>query len=52
MKASDKTKGADFLLKGGDIVEVSTKTGLQNILKNLATSIVPMGSNLPYRIIP
>lgn len=52
MKASDKTKGEDFLLKGGDIVEVSTKTGLQNILKNLATSIVPMTSRLPVRIIP
>jgi polysaccharide export outer membrane protein len=52
MKASDKTKGEDFLLKGGDIVEVSTNTGLKTILSKLGTSFMSMGSNLPYRIIP
>lgn len=50
MKATDKTKGEGFVLQGGDIVEVSTNAGLRNILRNLATSMVPMVSNL--RVIP
>ena len=50
LKASDKKQGEGFLLMSGDIVEVSTKTGLQTILKNLATSVVPMASSL--RIVP
>ncbi|MGH9970464.1 MAG: polysaccharide biosynthesis/export family protein [Pyrinomonadaceae bacterium] len=52
MKATDKTKGEGFLLQGGDIVEVSTNSGLRTILRNLATSMVPMVSNMPVRIIP
>jgi polysaccharide biosynthesis/export protein len=52
MKASEKSRGEGFVLQGGDIVEVSTKSGLQSILRNLATSVVPMASNLPLRIIP
>lgn len=51
MKASDKSKGEDFLLQGGDIVEVSTNTGLKTILSKLATSMVYQGANLPYRYI-
>ena len=52
LKATDKSKGADFLLQGGDIVEVSTKTGLSMALKKMANSMLPMLTNAPYRIIP
>lgn len=52
MKATDKAKGEGFLLQGGDIVEVSTNTGLRNILRSLSTAIVPMATNLPIRVIP
>lgn len=51
MKATDKTKGEGFLLQGGDIVEVSTKTGLSAILGGLAKTMVPSLSNLPTRVV-
>ncbi len=52
LKAPDRSKGDEFLLQGGDIVEVSTKTGLQAILENLANTLIPTIANLPYRVIP
>lgn len=52
LKATDKSKGADFLLQGGDIVEVSPKTGLGMALKKMANSMLPMITSLPMYIIP
>ncbi len=51
LKAADKSQGENFLLYGGDIVEVSTKTGLQSILKNMANSVIPMIGR-PVQVIP
>ncbi|MCM3874403.1 MAG: polysaccharide biosynthesis/export family protein [Pyrinomonadaceae bacterium] len=50
MKAPDKSQGEGFLLQGGDIVEVSTKTGLQAILRGMASTIIPMATRLPIVI--
>ncbi len=49
LKATDKTQGEGFLLQGGDVVEVSTKnrSGLQNVLRGLATSLIPMATRVP-----
>ena len=52
LKDKDKSKGADFLLQGGDIVEVSTKTGLQAILSGLAKTMIQSPTTLPLRVIP
>jgi protein involved in polysaccharide export with SLBB domain len=52
LKAPDKSQGENFLLQGGDIVEVSTKSGLQTVLKNLANNVVPMISRAPIPVIP
>jgi polysaccharide biosynthesis/export protein len=52
LKAPDRSKGEEFLLQGGDIVEVSTKTGLQAILANMANSVVPNMTGLAVRVIP
>jgi protein involved in polysaccharide export with SLBB domain len=52
LKSTDKTQGEDFQLQGGDIVEVSTKSGLQGILKGLVTAFVPMASRLPIQVVP
>ena len=52
LKDRDKSKGADFLLQGGDIVEVSTKTGLQAILAGLAKTIIPTAASFPVRMVP
>ena len=45
-------KGADFLLQGGDIVEVNGKTGISKVLSDLAKTAIPSVSSLPYRVIP
>jgi hypothetical protein len=52
LKDQDKSKGADFPLQGGDIVEVSTKTGLQAILAGLAQTIIPTAASFPVRLVP
>lgn len=52
LKAADKSQGENFLLQGGDIVEVSTKKGLQNVLKNMANSVIPIISRTPVQVIP
>jgi polysaccharide export outer membrane protein len=52
LKAPDKSQGENFLLQGGDIVEVSTKSGFQSVLKNLANSVIPMISRAPITVIP
>ncbi len=52
LKAPDKSQGENFLLQGGDIVEVSTKSGLHNVLRNLANSVVPIISRTPIQVIP
>ena len=52
LKDQDKSKGADFLLQGGDIVEVSTKTGLQAILSGLAKTMIQSPATFPVRVIP
>lgn len=52
LKDQDKSKGADFPLQGGDIVEVSTKTGLQAILAGLAKTIIPTAASFPVRLVP
>lgn len=52
LKAKDKSNGENFLLQGGDIVEVSAQTGLQAILTSMASNVVPNMMNLPYRVIP
>ncbi len=49
LKAVDKSQGSEFLLQGGDIVEVSTKTGLASALKKV---MLPMLTNMPYMVIP
>ena len=45
-------KGADFLLLGGDIVEVNGKTGFSKVLGDLYKMAIPMATTLPYRVIP
>lgn len=52
LKDQDKSKGVDFPLQGGDIVEVSTKTGLQAILTGIAKTVIPTAASLPVRVIP
>jgi polysaccharide export outer membrane protein len=52
LNATDKSKGVDFPLVAGDIVEVGTKTGFQAILRQLAAAVVPTLTNLPVRVIP
>jgi hypothetical protein len=52
LKDQDKSKGVDFLLQGGDIVEVSTKTGLQAVLTGLVKTMLPTATSLPIRVIP
>ncbi len=52
LKNKDKGKGEGFLLQGGDIVEVSSKTGFTTFMKHLATTtLVPMATSIPARII-
>jgi protein involved in polysaccharide export with SLBB domain len=48
LKDPDKSKGEGFLLQGGDIVEVSSKTGFLDVFKK---SILPMVTSLPTRVI-
>jgi polysaccharide export outer membrane protein len=52
LKAADRSKGIDFPLNGGDIVEVSTKGGLSGFLTTLANSAIPMATSMPVRVIP
>jgi polysaccharide export outer membrane protein len=52
LAAADKLKGTDFLIQGGDIVEVNTKTGLQKVLSDMAKAAIPSISTLPYRAVP
>jgi protein involved in polysaccharide export with SLBB domain len=51
IKARDKSQGEDFLLQGGDIVEVSGKTGFQAALSSFTKSLLPMVVGLPTRVI-
>lgn len=51
IKARDKSQGEDFLLQGGDIVEVSGKTGFQAALSSFTRSLMPMVIGLPTRVI-
>jgi polysaccharide export outer membrane protein len=51
LAAIDKSKGIDFLLMGGDIVQVDTKTGFSTVLNGLANTIVPTMGGLPLRVI-
>jgi polysaccharide export outer membrane protein len=52
LKASDKSQGENFLLQGGDIVEVSGKTGFGTVLKNLANTALPIISRSSVPVIP
>lgn len=49
LAAVDRSKGENFLLQGGDIVEVGTKGGF---LRALGKSVIPTLANLPIRVIP
>lgn len=49
LAAVDKSKGENFLLQGGDIVEVGTKGGF---LRALGKSVIPTLTGLPIRVIP
>jgi polysaccharide biosynthesis/export protein len=51
LKDKDMSKGENFLLQGGDRIEVSTKTGWSMILASLAKTVVPSVSNMPLQII-
>jgi len=51
LKDVDKSKGQDFLLQAGDIVEVSIKGGFSAVLRQLTNSIVPMAVGLPTRVV-
>lgn len=51
LKDKDKSKGEGFLLQGGDVVEVSTNTGLTGFLHFLYKTAVPLASSLPLRVI-
>jgi protein involved in polysaccharide export with SLBB domain len=51
LKNKNKSQGEGFLLQGGDVVEVSTKTGLSAFLGNLGKTIVPTLTGLPMRVI-
>jgi polysaccharide biosynthesis/export protein len=51
LHAIDKSKGEDFLLQAGDVVEVATKGGFQAILRQLAGSIVPTVTGMPVRVV-
>lgn len=50
LASADKGKGSDFLLQGGDIIQVDTKTGVQNVLRGLAKALVPSVTNLPMQV--
>jgi polysaccharide export outer membrane protein len=52
LKAADKSQGENFLLQGGDIVEVSSKTGFQTVLKNIANSALPIITRSSVQVIP
>jgi protein involved in polysaccharide export with SLBB domain len=51
LKATDKSRGESFLLQGGDIVEVSGKSGFQAALNSFTKSLLPMATGLPLRVI-
>jgi len=51
IKARDKSQGEDFLLQGGDIVEVGGRTGFQAALSSFTKSLMPMVIGLPTRVI-
>ncbi len=51
IKARDKNQGEDFLLQGGDIVEVAGKTGFQAALSSFTRTLIPMAIGLPTRVI-
>lgn len=51
LKARDKSRGENFLLQGGDIVEVAGKTGFQAALSAFTKTLIPMATSLPMRVI-
>lgn len=51
LNSPDKSKGKDFLLRAGDIVEVATKGGVQKFLGKMATAVIPMITGLPVYVI-
>jgi len=51
IKARDKSQGEDFLLQGGDIVEVGGKTGFQAALSSFTKTLMHMVIGLPTRVI-
>ena len=51
LKNKDRSKGEGFLLQGGDVVEVSTKTGLSAFFGNFTKSLLPTLTNLPLHVI-
>jgi polysaccharide biosynthesis/export protein len=50
LASTEYGKGTDFLLQGGDIIQVDTKTGVQNVLKGIMRALVPTASALPLQV--
>jgi len=51
LNAADKTKGVDFPLQGGDVVEVATKGGFSKIMRDIANTIIPTLTSMPTRVV-
>jgi protein involved in polysaccharide export with SLBB domain len=51
LKNKDKSQGEGFLLQGGDVVEVPSKTGMSAFFDNFTKSLLPGLTSLPLRVI-
>jgi polysaccharide export outer membrane protein len=52
LNSKDKNMGSDYLLRGGDIVEVSGPTGFQKVMLDMSKVFLPTLTSMPYRAIP